>query len=397
MHPLHRDRRTHLQIFITAALCGLFIAVGCASPGPPLAPTLSLPAPVRDLSASRVGDTVELHFTAPSRTTDHLPLRGAGVLGQFCRGLEGQPCQQVASSKAAVAIVGTNGTHNLVTWIDTLPPELSRGTPRLLSYRVEFFSPAGRSAGFSAPALTAAGPSPSPVTDLQAQGTRLGTLLSWSPSQESGDVLLHRRSLTPDSPKRKKQNGSLVVRNENNVTLQTRDPRDKTSSPSRTLDTSAVPDTPYRYSAQRRVILSLDGHSIDLRSAASPAISFTLRETYPPPPPTGLTALGFFTREPSQPGGGAQTFAVDLIWQPVDATGLLATLAGYNIYRATLDTSNAPTRQGARLNASPIPVPAFHDTTAAPATSYHYAVTAVDAKGNESRAATVILEASATH
>lgn len=397
MHSLYNNGRTHLQILCTAALSVLFAVVGCASPGPPQAPSLSLPAPVRDLSASRVGDTVELNFTAPFRTTDQLPLRGSGVLGQFCRQLEDQPCQQVASSKAIVAIVGNNGTHNLVTWIDTLPPELSHGTPHLLSYRVEFFSLAGRSAGFSAPAFTAAGPSPAPVSDLQAQGTRLGTLLSWSPSQGPGDVLLHRVSLSPVSPEPKKKNGSRVGHNENNVILQTQNASDEASHPNRTLDTSALPETPYLYTAQRRVMLSLDGHRIELRSSASPATSFTLREIYPPPPPTGLTAVGFFASAASQPSGGAQIFTVDLIWQPVDATGLLAALAGYNVYRTPLNAGNASAAQGSRLTASPVPIPAFHDTTADPATSYRYAVTAVDAKGNESPTATVVLEPSATH
>ena len=73
------------------------LVVGCASPGPPRAPSLQLPEPVRDLSAARVGDRVELKFTLPQRTTDNLPIREAGVKASVCRGSEGGPCVAVAS------------------------------------------------------------------------------------------------------------------------------------------------------------------------------------------------------------------------------------------------------------------------------------------------------------
>ena len=47
-----------------------------------------------------------------------------------------------------------------------------------------------------------------------------------------------------------------------------------------------------------------------------------------------------------------------------------------------------------RLNPAPVPVPSFHDPSASPAARYRYSVTAVDGKGNESPAATVLLEPS---
>ena len=398
MHSDHLSHgRTMQRSLCCTALGALLVAIGCASPGPPRAPSLSLPTPVRDLSATRIGKIVELHFTAPSRTTDQLPLRGAGVTGQFCRQIEHQSCQLVAASKTTVMIVGTNGTHDLVTWTDTLPSELTHGTPRLLAYRVEFFSPAGRSAGLSSPAFTATGPSPAHVDDLRAQGTRLGTLLSWSPSPQLGDVLLHRDDLSPTPQKLHKTPGVGTKSAPSEVWLQTHGPSDSATPPGRTLDTTALPDTPYRYTAQRRLILPLGGHSIDLRSSTSTPILFTLREIYPPPAPTGLTALGFFSSAPSQSNDPAQAFAVDLIWQPVDDIGLLAALAGYNIYRIPLNPAADPTAPRTRLNAAPTPTPAFHDTTADPATRYRYAVTAIDSKGNESPAASVVLEPSATH
>jgi hypothetical protein len=149
---------------------------------------------------------------------------------------------------------------------------------------------------------------------------------------------------------------------------------------------------PYSYTAQRRITLQLGGHAIELRSSLSAAIPFILQEIYPPLEPTGLTAVGFFA---SEAANSSPTYAVDLIWQPVDDTGLLEGLAGYNIYREPVDAANIPLKARTRLNAAPIRTPAFHDTTANPATRYRYSVSAIDSKGNESLTATVLLEPSA--
>jgi hypothetical protein len=392
------DRRTSSLLFGCVALAATLAAAGCASPGPPHAPSLHLPQPVRDLSATRIGNTVELHFTAPSTSTDKLPLHGATVSGQFCRQLPHQPCVAVPSSKASVAMANANGTHDIVTWTDTLPSNLTAGQPQLLAYRVEFFSAANRSAGLSAPAFTATGPAPAPVENLHADGSRLGIILQWNPSASPGEVALHRDDLAPAKPKHPKpsttpthaEHKTSSTSSTNIVWLQT---NDSTSQQARTLDTSALPDTPYRYSAQRRITVHLANHSIELRSDLSAPIDFTLLQVYPPPAPTGLTAAGYVS-------GSTQTFAVDLVWQPIDEAGLITPLAGYNLYREPLDARVAPgaiaqpTAPRTRLNTSPILQPAFHDTTAHPATLYRYSVTAVDARGNESPATAALLQPS---
>jgi hypothetical protein len=376
------------------AFAGTLAILGCASPGPPQAPTLNLPQPVHDLAVRRVGNTVELHFTAPARTTDKLPIRSGTVTGQLCRQLDGQPCQPVSSSRAPLATVGPNGIHDQITWVDTLPADLTQGPPRLLAYRVEFFSPSGRSAGNSAPAFTLAGPSPGPVEALHAEGSRLGVVLNWAPSRQPGDVLLRREDLTPASPKPHNTPGRNSAAAPAVLWLATHDPNSSSLTPDRTLDTSALPDNPYTYAAQRRITLQVNGRSIEMRSALSPALNFTLRPIYPPLAPTGLTAAGFFADAPS---ATSSPFAVDLIWQPSEDTGLLTPLAGYNIDRESLSNTGEPTSPRTRLNPSAVPLPSFHDTTANPSTRYRYSVTAIDVKGNESTAATVLLEPSRTH
>jgi hypothetical protein len=392
------DRRASSLLLLCAALAATFAVIGCASPGPPHAPSLRLPQPVRDLSATRVGNTVELHFTAPSTSTDKLPLHGPTVSGQFCRQLPHQPCIAVPSSRTSVAIAIANDTRNQVTWIDTLPPSLTQVSPQLLAYRVEFFSAANRSAGLSAAAFTATGPAPASVENLHANGSRLGIILEWDPSPTSGEVVLRRDDLAPPKPKHT-EHPSPAPHSEHSspraqhnaspgtVWLQTGDSNSATPPQARTLDTAALSDTPYRYSAQRRTTVQIAGHSIELRSDLSAPINFTLLKVYPPPAPTGLTAAGFFNGTP-------QTFAIDLVWQPIDEAGLITPLAGYNLYREPLNAAGQATGPRTELNSTPIPEPSFHDTTANSATLYRYSVTAVDTRGNESPSTTVLLQPS---
>ena len=85
-------------------------------------------------------------------------------------------------------------------------------------------------------------------------------------------------------------------------------------------------------------------------------------DTTPPPAPTGLTAA-------------ADADQVTLSWDPVDA----ADLAGYHV-RRWADGSSDPER----LTTTPVSVTTWADTSAANGNTFTYAVTAVDAAGNES-------------
>ncbi len=49
-------------------MVGGLVVVGCASPGPPRAPSLHLPQPVKGLTAERHGDAVVVRFATPQRT-----------------------------------------------------------------------------------------------------------------------------------------------------------------------------------------------------------------------------------------------------------------------------------------------------------------------------------------
>ncbi len=360
------SRRPGRLFLLGLTLCVTLAALGCATPGLPRPPSLNLPEGTRDLSATRTGNTVKLHFTVPSRSTDKLPLRGPHLVARFCRALDKQPCQPISTPQIVVPIDLATGRHSSFTWIDTLPEDLAQGHPRPLFYRVELFNISGRSAGSSAPAFTAAGDAPASVEGLSAQGSRVGILLRWNDPAQSGEILLQRENLAPKPDSKVPAIIQLAA-----------PPATLGSAPATLLDTTAKPGIPYRYTATRRRSVEVSGHSVELLSAPSPSLEVTLSAIYPPPAPTGLTAVAFTSAE--------NAFAIDLIWQPSDDTGLITPLAGYNLYRAT-------TGEPVRLNTAPLTLPAFHDTTALPNTSYSYTVTAVDSKGNESAPASAVVQ-----
>jgi hypothetical protein len=385
---------------ILAAASTLF-ALGCASPGPPRAPSLNLPQPVSDLSASRTGNAVELRFTLPHLSTDKTPLydpkhHRITIRGALCRELDKGDCATIASIQPALS----SAAHIPFTWRDELPLALTSGNRHLLSYRVEFFDDTGRSAGKSQPAFTASGPAPTPVSALRAEGTRHGILLQWAtPPSTPGEVLLSRTALAPKpalqpktaAPKSTTRTSGSAIKHDpsdDEVWLATN------ANAGRTLDTNVVAGEPYSYTAVRRTLTKIGTRALELRSVPSAPIDFTLSESFPPDTPTGLTAAGF--QPPANPGETTH-FAVDLIWLPVDnsiAAQIASPIAGYNIYRQTLDAQGHPIAPRTRLNTEPVPSPGYHDSTAEPSARYRYSVTAIDGKGNESTPTTITLEPS---
>jgi hypothetical protein len=366
---------------VGGALCGLLVG-GCASPGPPRPPSLRLPGAVTGLSAARVGDTVTLRFTMPSRTTDNLPIREATLTPVLCRGEAAGACAPLPPG-TPLAVHGPHGTANEVRLDDHLSVALAAGPPRALQYRVELLNDRGRTAGFSAPVWTAAGSGLTAVAGLRVEATRLGDLIAWQPA-DAGDasrVILSRTRMSPPAQGEAKVAAPVLLRAEENGAHE----NGAASRVAQMLDTAVTEGVEYRYSAYRERTVTLAGHTISMRSDESAPVSFTLRDTFPPPVPTDLSVAGFVTQAA---GTTPASYAVDLIWQPVEDPGL----AGYNVYRERMQSEGAAAPR-AKLNASPLGLPAFHDTTAQAGESYVYSVTSVDRKGNESRAVTVVLAA----
>ena len=353
------------------------LVVGCASPGPPRPPSLQLPQPVKDLSAARQGERVELRFTLPQRTTDNLPIRENVVKASVCRGGEGQPCAAVPKlENVELAMNAAAGAASrVVVWHDDLPQAELAGEPKLLIYRVELSNLEGKTAGWSDPAYTAAGATPAAVTGLSAVETRAGILLRWEPATTGAqDEVLVRRELVATPPGPSGPPGTPVTAPAN-AKHEAAEPvwlEAHAGATDETIDGSASEDTPYRYAAVRRRVVMLGEQKVELRSALSSEVLITWRNAFPPAAPVGLSAAPFAQ-------GGA--FAVDLVWEPVQEPGL----KGY------LVTRQADGGEVEKLTPEPVELPAFHDVSAKQGVGYRYSVRAVSKKDVEGAEATVVV------
>ncbi len=347
---------------------------GCGAPAAPQPPTLNLPAPVRDLSAVRIGDEVHLDFTIPAKTTDKLPVRG-DMTAQLCRAVEAGPCQPVGTSAVSAALSTSTSAKMTASLDDTLPADLTQGAPRLLTYRVTVLNHAAKAAAASAPAFARAGAAPAAVAGFQATPRRNGVLLSWRsaavPTGEAVSVRFARtRTAGPSAPVQ--QAGLGGGRSQEEPAEQGL--RVSESAAERrpiALDRTARTGRSYRYTAQRVQQMQLGKHTLEVASLPSAPVNVVYSDVFPPPTPTGLVSAA------DTPGG-----AIDLSWTPDEDPGL----AGYVVYRRLAGSGNegvAPARISPA--GKPVTTPAWRDTTVIAGQRYKYSVSAVDTSGNESK------------
>jgi hypothetical protein len=154
----------------------------------------------------------------------------------------------------------------------------------------------------------------------------------------------------------------------------------RANDPGGTIDHTAQMGDTYSYSAQRVRSVTLDGHTLELRSLVSPPVTVVMRSIFPPHSPTGLEAV---------PGGATPADrSIDLSWSPNTEDDL----AGYIVYRQEIDSNGVAAATATRLNATPVVGPAYRDQTAMPGHRYAYRVAAVDTAGNESAPSDAVQE-----
>ena len=350
--------------WVAATLVQAVLLLGCASSGMPRPPSLRLPDPVKDLHAERVGSDVLLSFTVPPRTTDGDLIRGP-VVAQVCRAV-GTLAETACVPSIRVAVAPGKAAAT-----DPLPGALTQGKGPLLVYRVALLNAAGRTEGLSKPVLAAAGLAPQQPERVQAQGSRDGVVLSWQPAN-AGEMRIHRTALNAPRPataaEKKPAPGMQLplAKKADAADVDLTVPQAGGSDPGGVVDRTARDQMTYRYVAQRVQPVTLDGHALELRSAASAPVTLAYADTFAPAAPAGLVLV---------PGGGfGSPASIDLSWDAnVDAD-----LLGYNVYRAEADGAFA------RLTPEPVTAPAYHDAQVAPDRRYRYSVTAVDKHHNES-------------
>jgi len=326
---------------------------GCGTPGAPQPPSLSLPAPVTDLSATRAGNQVSLSWTVSKKSTDKLILKDS-VTVRVCRQETKGTCVDAGTELLAP---GADAT-----WDETLPASLDEGVPRKLSYFVELKNRNGRSAGLSNSAAVLAGLPPSPVMGLRIVMRKQGAVLHWIPNDEAAPVRVQRKLLTP--PATKPREGLATPPPEpveQNLLIED-------VMQGQALDKSIHFGETYEYRAQRIRRVSVDGETLELAGELSPPIQIVAADVFPPAVPAGLVAV--VTRSEN----GSET-AIDLSWEP-DAE---SDVAGYIVYRREGDAV------WERISlAEPVVGPAFHDVHVRAGHSYSYTVSAIDQGGHES-------------
>ena len=340
----------------------LGLTAGCASPGVPRPPSLHLPALVRDLSALRVGGSVELRFTAPDQTTDHLPLEHKGspipLTASLCR-VQGASCSQVAR----LAVV----PGQPVSATDTLPPALTVGQGRAVAYRVRVENDAGRDAGLSREALAAAGAAPTAVEGLAVTTVAQGMELTWRAAPgSSGTIRVEAVAQSPAAAVPPAFGKPPRVSTESTRLLQI---PPAARDPGGAIDPAPTVGARVTYRVYRQRDVAADGKTLPLRSDSETVSAIRAADVFAPAAPFGLLAVAFTAED----GKGT----VSLSWDP----NAEPDVAGYYVYRA------AGTGPFQRVAPQTITGVSYQDTAATglrSGTHVRYAVTAVDRAGNES-------------
>jgi hypothetical protein len=398
MHISKKRNSGPIGLALSVALLG-----GCASPGPPLPPSLKLPEVPTDLSASRAGDAVTLRWTTPARTTDKLLIAGP-IVAEICREtLTAPPIPASAPASGAKPMTASPCAPVLQRLavvpgesqaVDPLPAALAYGPPRLLAYRVQLRNGAGRTAGASGEALAASGAAPQQIAGLRAQASKAGVVLEWQPdnavsgsNDESPSVVeLDRTTLDGRAPVRPAAPSGdlagLTAAAKEPVEVRLRVGASAPPDPGGTIDRGAQIGHTYHYTAQRVRTVVLGAQTFEVRSSPSASVIVAFRDVFPPDAPTGLVAAPALTG----PADATRKPAIDLSWEP----DMEPRLAGYRVYRLELDGTT--TQVWRPLGSELVTVPAYRDLSVVAGQRYAYRVTAVDSAAKESPPSSEVTE-----
>jgi hypothetical protein len=356
-------QRARASLLLSPLAAVLLFAVllfldACGMVAPPQPPSLHLPEPATDLTASRIGNDIHLHWTMPKRSTDRVLLTGDQD-AHICRNLASGVCDPAGDAKFA--------PEAQADFTDHLPPAFTSGPPRLITYTVELRNRRGRTAGPSNPTWSATGAAPVLAADFTAEIQTKGVLLHWQPASDASTVIRIERILVPKQGTSPKQSSALLQKGSEAPAQRTLEVSYASGrDPGHAYDKDAAFDQEYRYTAKRIATLTLITHKIEIASDPSPTVTLNTRDVFPPTVPAGLAAVA-----------SPDEHAIDLSWSPNTENDL----AGYIVYRREAGSPAAPVRISPD---QPIPGPAFRDANATPGKRYAYSVSAIDQDKNES-------------
>jgi hypothetical protein len=368
------------KLFALATLCLLLAA--CAQLGPPLPPSLELAKPPGDLRASRKGNHVTLSWSEPTLTTDRQSVRYLGPT-LVCRSLESEitTCGNPAATLPPPPVPATpkrgskrppaqkSGPRPAPqTYTDTLPSTMLQPDPAAeVTYAVEILNRSSRGAGLSNRVHVPAVVTLPPPSDLAAELTGDGAVLTWTSAGEPRNLPAKIPATSPDnSPtiqlryriyRRDESTGKDAIAGEVPV---------GEPGPARFVDSSFEWEKTYLYRITGVSLIKRPDSEVEVEGDDTPSLRVVAHDVFPPAVPDGLQA--------AYSGEGQKPF-VDLIWAPV----MNADLAGYNVYR-----SEAAGEAMVKLNSELVKSPSYRDSAVASGKTYSYSVSAVDVRGNES-------------
>ncbi|MGB8594696.1 MAG: hypothetical protein WCD48_04295 [Candidatus Sulfotelmatobacter sp.] len=366
-------------MLLLGAVAGM---AGCASIGPPEAPSLELPKPPSDLHAARKGDKVTLTWTIPARTTDRQSVRYLGKT-DICRSVAGALKQcgtQVgqAAPPADFEQARKRSAKKLsATFTDTLPAALEQEHPtEFATYAVEVLNKANRGAGISNQGRVPLVPTLPPFGDFSAQTTAPGVLISWQCPATAGRkrdtkylfrIYRHPESSTSETKIADVEATKCALgAGASDALSSTGSNTAADRGISSFLDQTFEWENTYSYRGMVVSVIEMAGTpAIDVEGDDTHEVKVFAHDVFPPAVPSGLQAV--FS------GPGQQAF-IDLIWTPVADTDL----DGYNVYRH--EDGAAPVK----VNSELVKTPAFRDSRVVAGKTYFYSVSAVDQRGNES-------------
>jgi hypothetical protein len=342
---------------------------GCASIGPPEAPSLELPKPPTDLHAARKGDKVTLTWTIPPRTMERQTVRYLGKT-QICRSIAaalkacGTPAGEVSPPPDFENARKSSAKKLTASFIDTLSSALEQEhATEFATYAVEVLNTAGRAAGISNQVRVALVPTLAPFGDFAAQAVNQGVKISWAcpqtaAKQSAAKYLFRSYRRLESSP-----NWNKLTDVEATDCALNADEKDKLITSF--LDQTIEWEKTYFYRATVVTVLEALGKTSEVEGDDTPEVKIFAHDIFPPAVPGGLQAVF---------SGPGQPPFIDLIWTPVSD----ADLAGYNIYRHEAGGA------AVKFNSELVRTPAYRDAQVVAGKTYFYSVTAVDDRGNES-------------
>jgi len=362
------------------------LLAGCGLAANPQPPTLWLPNPPKDLTATRVGDEVHLHWTMPKETTDKVVLKG-DQRAHFCWMSEAPVVRKAvpagkagAAGKTAPPVAkvgpdpckgvgdGTFAPDKPADFTAKMPAKLVGGAPRAEGFFVELENHAGKTAGPSNAAWVATGAAPPGVTGVRLEAQAGGVVLRWDrAAPQAAMVLRIHRTLVREAglpkPGASKPNQTVGASPPEEQVLEV--DLDK-ADPGVALDHDAVLDHAWKYWLERVLKMEIDKRALEIEGPPSETVTVDAKDGFPPGVPDGLAAVP-----------DAQAKAIDLSWTPDTE----ADLAGYVVYRRDVTAGTGTERISGKALVVP---PSFVDTAVVAGHRYAYAVSAVDQDGNES-------------